>query len=45
MLNKFGYISLDISDTMTQQQMNMSFNALQEIAKEQEDEYKKATNK
>ena len=42
-LSKFAHISLDISDQMTQFQYESSFNALKEIAKEQEDAMKQNT--
>lgn len=45
MLSKFGYISMDTSDKMTQFQMNMSFESLKEIAKEQKDAMEQSLNK
>lgn len=45
MLSKFGYISMDTSDRMTQFQMNISFESLKEIAKEQKDAMEQSLNK
>lgn len=44
LLSKISNISIDLSDTFTQQQIKQTFNSLKEIAKAQEDSYKEAIN-